>query len=133
MSYEGLLLIGPLMIITFLYSAALDLRDDSAVVDLEARLGLQLVLFVSLSAYFSWGWSAGRVTLPMQTLQLVLVDASTGGPISRGRAARRFLLAVPLVITGLGLLLALGREDRATLYDQWAGTRLVMRPRRTVP
>lgn len=132
MSYEALLLIGPLMILTFAYSALLDLRDDAAAVDQSARLGLQLFLVIFLALYFSWSWSGGRVTLPMQTLQMVLVDAKTGGVVSLRQAVIRFLVALPVVVSGIGLLWCLTQKDRLSLYDQVAGTQLMMRPRQRV-
>ena len=130
MVYEGLLLFGPLLLIAFIYSVSLDFNDTSSAGSLTAkRLGLQLVCAAALVAYFTWGWSNQRCTLPMQTLGLRVVDARDPSRKVKPRLARlRALIAVPSTLTGIGLLSALLNRDSQTLHDRFSGTRLVHIP-----
>ncbi len=128
MVYECLLLFGPVLVVGFFYSVAVDLSDRAGPEDLGLkRLGLQLVVGFGLLLYFIWGWTAGRRTLPMQTLGLSLISVD-GKPITRPQALLRAIVAVPSALTGLGLIWALFDKDRQTPHDRVAGTRLVYRP-----
>ena len=128
MVYESLLLFGPLLLIGFLYSVAVDFSDKASPEFNELkRLGLQAVIGAGLLAYFSWGWSLGRCTLPMQTLGM-RVQTIEGNDISVGRAALRALVALPSVISGVGFLWAVVDRDSQTLHDRLCGTRLVHIP-----
>ncbi len=128
MVYEGLLLFGPMLVVGFIYSVMVDFSDRAGP-DLSGmkRLGLQVVVGFGLLIYFIWGWTAGRRTLPMQTLGLTLVSVN-GKPITRAQALLRAIVAVPSALTGLGLIWALFDRDKQTPHDRVAGTRLVYRP-----
>lgn len=141
MGYEVFLLVGPVLVVAFLYTvltggppseaqansgAALDPAAQTAS-DLLRRMGLQLCVYGAIAGYFVWGWSRGRVTLPMQTLRIQLVDSQSGGPLSRSQALKRFVWATISVLTGLWLLVPLFRRDRQTLHDLMAGTQLIHR------
>ena len=130
MVYEGLLLFGPLLLIAFIYSVSLDFNDTASAGALTAkRLGLQLVCAAALVAYFTWGWSNQRCTLPMQTLGLRVVNArDPSRNVSPRQALLRALIAVPSTLTGIGLLSALLNRDSQTLHDRFSGTRLVHIP-----
>ncbi|MEY2776433.1 MAG: hypothetical protein RLY30_531 [Pseudomonadota bacterium] len=128
MGYEGFLLVGPVMVLAFLYGVLVNQTDAAGDPGHWKAYGLQAVLFLALMAYFGWGWSRGRVTLPMQTLGLQLVDADTGGPISRSRAIARAAVSGLFVFTGLWLLGAWWMRSRQTPYDRLFRTRLVYRP-----
>lgn len=130
MVYEGLLLFGPLLLIAFIYSVSLDFNDTSSAGSLTAkRLGLQLVCAAALVAYFTWGWSNQRCTLPMQTLGLRVVNArDPSRKVSPRQALLRALIAVPSTLTGIGLLSALLNRDSQTLHDRFSRTRLVHIP-----
>ena len=141
-TYETIVLFGVVVFFGYAYSALLGFRGAPG----PLRWGFMAWLFVVVGAYFVWFWSEGRRTLPMKTVGLRLVDAS-GAPVSRMRAAKRYLLGwvaivVPLAAASRGgpawlLLLPLpflwGLKDaqHRTLYDVGAGTRLVVdtRPR----
>jgi uncharacterized RDD family membrane protein YckC len=144
--YEGLLLIGPLFVLVFIYSAVTGF-GQGPVTDTPTgaaspgaagagayslgRYGLQLVIGASLLAYFVWGWSRGRCTLPMQTLGL-RVQGADGGPVSPARALARALLAGPSIFTGLGIIWALIDRDSQTIHDRLTSTRLVYQPVRKI-
>ena len=94
-----------------------------------------------LGAYYVYGWSGGRRTLPMKTWKLGLVDRA-GAPLGVGRAIARYAAAwtgpaaaIALYaathsrLAALALALpyawALVDPERAFLHDRLAGTRLV--------
>ncbi len=79
----------------------------------------QLLLVAVLAAYFLWCWLRGGQTLAMKAWRLRLVG------VTPGRGLARFLLALVLVPTGIGILWALVDRDRQFLHDRIAGTRLV--------
>jgi uncharacterized RDD family membrane protein YckC len=126
--YEGFLLVGPLLVLSFIYSVLVDFRDQGAP-DLQSvkRFGLQLLLLAIVAGYFTWGWSNGRCSLPMQTLglQVQMQDGSNVPPL---RAFFRALLALPSMGLGVGLLWALFDRDAQTLHDRMTSTRLVHIP-----
>lgn len=128
MVYESLLLFGPLLVLGFLYSVAVDFSDKGSPELYEIkRLGLQVTLSVALLGYFTWGWSHGRCTLPMQTLGMRL-QTKDGRQVSTLRAAIRAVVAVPSVLTGIGFLWAMVDRDSQTLHDRLSETRLVYIP-----
>jgi uncharacterized RDD family membrane protein YckC len=141
MGYEAFLLVGPVLVVAFLYtvltgspppeaSASPVAPADGATQtagDFLRRVGLQVCVYGAIAGYFVWGWSRGRVTLPMQTLRIQLVDIQSGGPLSRRQAFKRFVWATLSVLTGLWLLVPLFRRDRQTLHDLMAGTQLIHR------
>ena len=128
MVYECLLLFGPMLVVGFLYSVVVDFSDRASP-DLLGmkRLGLQIVVGLGLLTYFVWGWTAGRRTLPMQTLGLSLISVD-GKLVTRPQALLRAIVAVPSALTGLGLIWALFDRDKQTPHDRIAGTRLVYTP-----
>jgi uncharacterized RDD family membrane protein YckC len=126
--YESLLLFGPLLLIGFVYSVLVDFSDKAspALYELK-RFGMQATLFVALIAYFAWGWSKGRCTLPMQTLGMRL-QTSDGRDVTVTRAALRAIAAIPSMLSGIGLLWAIVDRDSQTLHDRLCATRLVHIP-----
>ncbi len=126
--YESLLLFGPLLLISFLYSFVTDFSDRADPNGLEIkRLGLQITLLLAIVGYFVWGWSKDRCTLPMQTLGL-RVHSNTGGPVTPRQALVRALLAIPSTLTLVGFFWGLIDKDSQSLHDKLAGTRLVYIP-----
>jgi len=128
MGYECFLLVGPVMVLAFVYGVMVNQTDAAGDPSHWKALGLQGVLAAALLLYFGWGWSRGRVTLPMQTLGLRLVDATSGGPVSLVRAMGRAALGSVFVFSGLWMLGAWFNKARRTPYDLILGTRLVYRP-----
>ena len=117
--YEGLLLFAVLFVSSYLF---LSLARD-------AQSGLPRILFqvylLSVSgAYFVFCWARTGQTLPMKTWRIRIVTEE-GGTLSTGRAFRRYLLAIPGILSGISLLWAPFDRQRQFLHDRLAGTRLV--------
>jgi uncharacterized RDD family membrane protein YckC len=85
--YEGVLLFGVVWAAGMVYSLVTGQRHA-----MTGQTGMQLVQFVVLGAYFTWFWSRTGQTLPMQTWNIRVVTA-TGAPLTRLRAACRYLVA----------------------------------------
>ncbi|MDH4094146.1 MAG: RDD family protein [Betaproteobacteria bacterium] len=79
----------------------------------------QALVMAVLAAYFLWCWLRGGQTLAMKAWRIRLVG------VTPPRALARFVLAMVLVPTGIGILWALVDRDRQFLHDRLAGTRLV--------
>lgn len=139
--YEGILLFGVVFMASYLFSTLTQTRHA-----LNNRHAQQAFLFLVLGIYFVWFWTKGQ-TLAMKTWHIRVVDAF-GQPVTRGRAAFRYLLSwvwflPPLVLAYAG---ALPASEAAVLalgwvviwgvlarfhplgqfwHDAWAGTRLI--------
>lgn len=117
--YEAILLFALVFVAAYLFiSLARDAQGG------WARLAFQLYLLAVCGAYFMFCWVRSGQTLPMKTwrLQLRTLD---GRPLSAGTAMLRYLVAVPAMCTGLGILWAVLDRDRQFLQDRIAGTRIV--------
>lgn len=142
MLYESMLLFGVLFMSGWLFSTLLQQRHA-----LYLRHAMEAWLFVVLATYFIWFWTHGGQTLAMKTWRFRLV-AADGRPVSRWRAALRFLLAWLWVLPGLALASTLHERQwmlllvpainlllwaatvlldphRQFLHDRLAGTRLI--------
>jgi uncharacterized RDD family membrane protein YckC len=117
--YDVLLLFGLVFISAYLFVAVT--RDAQHGL---ARLLFQVYLLAICAAYFVFCWTRSGQTLAMKTwhLRLETIDGSRIGP---PRALLRFLLALPSVGLGFGLLWALVDPERQFLHDRLAGTRIV--------
>jgi uncharacterized RDD family membrane protein YckC len=126
--YESLLLFGPLLVVVFFYSILTGFgAENDTTAQTGKRIGLQLAVVGSLLAYFAWGWSKGRCTLPMQTLGLRLLMRD-GRPVSPARAFVRAAIAGPAMFSGVGVIWALLDKDAQSIHDRLTGTRLVQIP-----
>jgi uncharacterized RDD family membrane protein YckC len=141
--YEGVLLLGVVMIAGWLFSTLTQQRHA-----LVGRHAMQAFLFGVLGVYFTWFWSKSGQTVAMKTWHLRVVDG-TGLPPSQPRALLRYLLAwlwfLPALatlgafglrgggeiagVTAAGVvgyaLLALLHPQHQFLHDALCGTRLV--------
>ena len=122
MFYEGFLLIGPIFFIVFLYLFIFSGTSDTTR-GVNAEI-IQIIVFFTLVLYFTWGWSNGRVTLPMRTLSLKVVTTDEK-PVNINRALLRVLIAIPSVVSGIWILYMLFRKDNLCPHDIWSGTKLV--------
>ena len=88
--YEGLLMFGMLLIPGAVGAAIVAISGQQHAS--YADLVLQVVTIGMYGAYFTWFWSRRGQTLPMQTWNIRLVDAS-GNPPRPARAFCRYLAA----------------------------------------
>ena len=126
MFYEGFLLIGPVFFIVFLYLIFFSDPSVSDQIKSKERLIVQLLVLITVVLYFVWGWSNGRVTLPMRTLSLKVIS-SDGEPLKFKQAFIRAIIAIPSVISGIWLISGLLRKDKQCVHDIFSGTRLVIK------
>jgi len=86
---------------------------------------LYLVFFVAFAAYFVVQWSRGA-TIGQRIMHLRVVDATTGGNISMGKA---FLRLIGRIVAGaacyIGLLWVLWDPQKQGWQDKIAGTYVV--------
>lgn len=120
MIYESLILVAVLFIASFIFH--LVFRDTSSVF---FRPAFQLYLLVVAGIYFTWFWTHGGQTLPMQTWKLRVTSAG-GQRIYLKQALARYLFAViGIFLLGCGFLWALFDRDGLFLHDRLAGTKVV--------
>jgi uncharacterized RDD family membrane protein YckC len=117
--YEGILLFAVLFVASYLFLAFA--RDAHAGLP---RFIFQIYLVSICGAYFLFCWMRTGQTLPMKTWRIRLVTKE-GAPLSLGRALRRYLLAIPGMLSGLSLLWVPFDPERQFLHDRLAGTRIV--------
>ena len=114
--YEGVLLFGVVMGAGFVYSLATQQTHA-----LQGRIGLVAFLFIVLGLYFTWFWSRSGQTLAMQTWHVRVVGAD-GRPVTRARAAARYLASYLWFMPALLLLWGAGlTHDQATIGLVLAG------------
>jgi len=122
--YEGLLLFGLVFIAGYLFGTLTQTRHA-----LDNRHGLQVFLFLVISAYFVEFWSRGQ-TLAMKTWHIRIVDAA-GLPVTRKRALWRYLLAWVWILPPLFLAWVASLPPGATALvfllwvAAWAGSSLI--------
>jgi len=119
LAYEGVLLFGILFVVSYLF---LGLARDAQSGML--RVVFQVYVLAVCGGYFVFCWARSGQTLPMKTWRIRLVTEQ-GKPLAIGQAFRRYLLAVPSVLSGIGVLWALVDRDGQFLHDRMAGTRIV--------
>ena len=119
LGYEAILLFGLLFVSGYLFvSLARDAQHG------WLRVLFQAYLLAVCGAYFVFCWIRSGQTLAMKTWGLRVV-AADGAALTVRRAFVRYLLAVPSVFLGVGLLWALFDRDRQFLHDRLAGTKIV--------
>lgn len=120
MIYESLLLVAVLFIASFIFH--LIFRDTSS---LLFRPAFQLYLLLVAGTYFTWFWTHGGQTLPMQTWKFRVISVD-GNQLTLKQAVARYLFAViGIFFFGCGVIWALFDRDRQFLHDRLAGTRIV--------
>lgn len=120
MLYESLILVAVLFITGLVFH--LVFRDTHS---LFFRPAFQLYLLIVAAFYFTWFWTHGGQTLPMQTWKLRVISAD-GGPVCLKQALARYLFAViGIFLFGCGILWALFDREGLFLHDRLAGTRIV--------
>ena len=119
--YESLLLFAVAFLGTWLFQFA---AGTTVIEGWRLRL-LQLFLLALFAAYFLWCWLRGGQTLAMKTWRIRLVAMNGHGSLSPKAALLRFLYALLLVPTTIGILWALVDRDRQFLHDRLAGSLLI--------
>jgi uncharacterized RDD family membrane protein YckC len=119
LAYEGILLCAVLFVSSYLF---LSLARDAQSGLLHAIF--QVYLLSVCGVYFVFCWTHTGQTLPMKTWRMRIVTED-GGTLSVGRAFRRYLLAIPGMLSGISLLWAPFDRERQFLHDRLAGTRIV--------
>lgn len=117
--YEGLLLFAVLFVSSYLFLSLA--RDAQAGLP---RALFQLYLLSVCGVYFVFCWTRTGQTLAMKTWRMRLVTQD-GCALSVERAVRRYLLAIPGMLSGISLLWAPFDRERQFLHDRLAGTRIV--------
>jgi len=121
MLYESLLLFGVAFFGTWLFQFA----AGTLVIDGWRLAMLQLFLVALFATYFLWCWLRGGQTLAMKTWRIRLVSKDGHRNLAPRAALLRFIAALLLVPTLLGILWALVDRDRQFLHDRLAGSLLI--------
>ena len=117
--YESLLLCAVLFVSSYLFlSIARDAQSG------WLRTMFQLYLLAVCGGYFLFCWTRTGQTLAMKTWRLRLTATSGSAP-RFGTALRRYLFAIPGMLSGASLLWALFDREHQFLHDRLAGTRIV--------
>jgi len=124
MLYESILLFAIAFLATWLFQfAAGTLRIEGWRMQL-----LQLFLIIVFAAYFLWCWLRGGQTLAMKTWRIRLVAKDGHARLAPKAALLRFLYALLLVPTLIGIAWAYVDRDRQFLHDRLAGSLLIPVP-----
>jgi len=121
MLYESILLFAIAFIGTWIFQfAAGSLRIEGWRMHL-----LQLFLLAVFAAYFLWCWLRGGQTLAMKTWRIRLVAKNGHARLAPQDALLRFIYAMVLVPTTIGIFWAMVDRDRQFLHDRLAGSLLI--------
>ena len=121
MLYESVLLFAVAFLAVWLFQfAAGTLRIEGWRMHL-----LQLFLLAVFAAYFLWCWLRGGQTLAMKTWRIRVVAKDGHARLAPKAALLRFLYALLLVPTTIGIFWAMVDRDRQFLHDRLAGSLLV--------
>ena len=124
MLYESILLFAVAFLAVWLFQfAAGTLRIEGWRMHL-----LQLFLLAVFAAYFLWCWLRGGQTLAMKTWRIRVVAKDGHARLAPKAALLRFLYALLLVPTTIGIFWAMLDRDRQFLHDRLAGSLLVPVP-----
>jgi uncharacterized RDD family membrane protein YckC len=121
MLYESMLLFAIAFIATWLFQFA----AGTFQIDGWRRNMLQLFVLAMFAIYFLWCWLRGGQTLAMKTWRIRVVSKNGHRRLSPAAALLRFIYALFLVPTFIGILWALVDRDRQFLHDRLAGSLLI--------
>ena len=124
MLYEAILLFAVAFLGTWLFQFA---AGTLPIEGWRLRL-LQMFLLALFAAYFLWCWLRGGQTLAMKTWRIRLVSKCGHGKLAPAAALLRFVYAVVLVPTTIGIFWAMVDRDRQFLHDRLAGSLLIPVP-----
>ena len=124
MLYETILLFAVAFLGTWLFQfAAGTLRIEGWRMHL-----LQLFLLTVFAAYFLWCWLRSGQTLAMKTWRIRVVSKDGHRDLAPKAALLRFVAALLLVPTTIGIFWAMVDRDRQFLHDRLAGSLLIPVP-----
>ena len=124
MLYEAILLFSVAFLGTWLFQfAAGTLRIEGWRLHL-----LQIFLLALFAAYFLWCWLRGGQTLAMKAWRIRLVAKDGHANLAPKAALLRFICALLLVPTLIGIAWAYVDRDRQFLHDRLAGSLLLPVP-----
>jgi uncharacterized RDD family membrane protein YckC len=89
---------------------------------------LRLFLLAVFAAYFLWCWLRSGQTLAMKTWRIRLVAKNGHARLAPKAALLRFIYAMVLVPTAIGIFWAMVDRDRQFLHDRLAGSLLIPVP-----
>jgi len=121
MLYESILLFAVAFFGTWLFQFA----AGTVVIDGWRLAMLQLFLIALFAVYFLWCWLRSGQTLAMKTWRIRLVSRDGHRNLAPSAALLRFLAALVLVPTTIGIFWAMVDRDRQFLHDRLAGSLLV--------
>jgi uncharacterized RDD family membrane protein YckC len=121
MLYEAILLFAVAFLGTWLFQFA---AGTLQIEGWRMRL-LQIFLLALFAAYFLWCWLRGGQTLAMKTWRIRLVAKNGHARLAPHAALLRFLYALLLVPTTIGIFWAMVDRDRQFLHDRLAGSLLI--------
>ena len=124
MLYESILLFAVAFFGTWLFQFA----AGAVVIDGWRLAMLQLFLIALFAAYFLWCWLRSGQTLAMKTWRIRLVSKDGHRNLAPRAALLRFLAALLLVPTTIGIFWAMVDRDRQFLHDRLAGSLLIPVP-----
>jgi len=117
--YEILLLSAVVFVASYLFlSIARDAQSG------WPRTIFQIYLLSVCGVYFVSCWRRGGQTLPMKTWRMRLVT-DDGHRLNAARALRRYIFAIPGMLSGISLLWAAFDKERQFLHDRLARTRII--------
>ena len=121
MLYEFLLLFAIGFLATWLFQFA----AGTLAIEGWRRHLLQLFILGVYAIYFLWCWLRGGQTLAMKTWRIRLVAKDGHRNLAPRAALLRFVYALFLVPTLIGLFWAMVDRDRQFLHDRLAGSLLI--------
>lgn len=121
MLYESILLFAVWFVAVWLFQFAAATLD---IVGWRRHL-LQVFILAVFALYFLYCWLRGGQTLAMKTWRIRVVAKKGHARLAPKAALLRFLYALLLVPTIIGILWALVDRDRQFLHDRLAGSLLI--------
>ena len=121
MLYESILLFAVWFLAVWLFQFA------AATLDITGwrRHLLQVFILAVFALYFLYCWLRGGQTLAMKTWRIRVVAKKGHARLQPGAALLRFLYALLLVPTMVGIFWAFVDRDRQFLHDRLAGSLLI--------
>lgn len=118
--YESLLMVALALVLTAIYYMLFGDASHGG-----KRLGLQLLVWGSMGAYFVRCWTVSGQTLASQTWKLKVVDQQ-GELLEWQQAVMRYVVASVLLLpAGLTLWWAILDRDQQFLHDRLLGSRII--------